>query len=130
MCTDLILLSNSLFCSCNKVNTLLVSTLFFVVNSKSCCKEQQIENQTEKTNVFNEGLKEFTTQRDELLKTAQTLIEEAKTALGYRYFVLVTRLIPCWFQLYFSLLILNLVVSYLKFQKILVFSLQVQIIHH
>jgi hypothetical protein len=35
---DLILLSNSLFCSCNKVNTLLVSTLFFVVNSKSCCK--------------------------------------------------------------------------------------------
>jgi predicted nucleic acid-binding Zn-ribbon protein len=28
-------------------------------------REQQIENQTEKTNVFNEGLKEFTTQRDE-----------------------------------------------------------------
>jgi hypothetical protein len=38
---DLILLSNSLFCSCNKVNTLLVSTLFFVVNSKSCCKSYE-----------------------------------------------------------------------------------------
>ncbi|SHN92831.1 hypothetical protein [bacterium endosymbiont of Bathymodiolus sp. 5 South] len=47
-------------------------------------REQQIEDQTEKTNVFNVLLKEFTTQRDELLKTAQALIKEAKTALGYK----------------------------------------------
>ena len=47
-------------------------------------REQQIEDQTEKTSVFNERLKEFTTQRDELLTTAEVLIKEAKTALGYK----------------------------------------------
>jgi DNA repair ATPase RecN len=54
-------------------------------------REQQIEDQTEKTNVFNVLLKEFTTQRDELLKTAQALIKEAKTALGYKKAVIVQR---------------------------------------
>ncbi|SMN00798.1 hypothetical protein SPONL_1558 [uncultured Candidatus Thioglobus sp.] len=46
-------------------------------------REQELENQTGITNAFNEKLEEFTTERGDLLKTAKTLIEEAKTALGY-----------------------------------------------
>ena len=47
-------------------------------------REQELENQTVKTETFNEKLKKFTDERDELLKTAKNLIEEAKTALGYK----------------------------------------------
>ncbi|CAC9513878.1 hypothetical protein [uncultured Gammaproteobacteria bacterium] len=47
-------------------------------------REQELENQTVKTETFNKKLKKFTDERDELLKTAKNLIEEAKTALGYK----------------------------------------------
>ena len=47
-------------------------------------REQELENQTVETETFNEKLKEFTDERDKLLKTAKNLIEEAKTALGYK----------------------------------------------
>ena len=47
-------------------------------------REQELENQTGITKTFNEKLEEFTTERDDLLKTAKQLIEEAKTALGYK----------------------------------------------
>ncbi len=47
-------------------------------------RELELENQTGNTKSFNEKLNEFTDERDKLLKTAKELIEEAKTALGYK----------------------------------------------
>jgi hypothetical protein len=47
-------------------------------------REQELENQTGSTKAFNEKLEEFTAERDDLLKTAKKLIEEARTALGYK----------------------------------------------
>ena len=46
-------------------------------------REQELENQTIKTAGFNEKLEAFTTERDELLITAQDLIEVAKTSMRY-----------------------------------------------
>lgn len=47
-------------------------------------RDQELEEQTEKTDNFSEKLKQFTTEREELLQTAENLIKEAKTALGYK----------------------------------------------
>lgn len=46
-------------------------------------RETQLENQKEKTEYFNKKLEKFTEQIDGLLKIAESLIGEAKTALGY-----------------------------------------------
>ncbi|OIR25598.1 hypothetical protein [Bathymodiolus thermophilus thioautotrophic gill symbiont] len=51
---------------------------------KIVSREQELENQTKRTNDFNEKLKKFTTEKDTLLERAKSLIEEAKTALGYK----------------------------------------------
>jgi hypothetical protein len=47
-------------------------------------REQELEDQKVKTDIFNEKLKEFTSQRDMLIDSAHDLIGEAKTALGYK----------------------------------------------
>lgn len=47
-------------------------------------RDQELEEQTVKTDIFSEKLKQFTTEREELLQTAEDLIKEAKTALGYK----------------------------------------------
>jgi len=47
-------------------------------------REQELENQTGSTKTFNEKLEEFTAERKDLLTEATRLIEEAKTALGYK----------------------------------------------
>ncbi len=47
-------------------------------------REQELESQTVKTSDFKKQLENFTTERAKLLETANSLIKEAKTALGYK----------------------------------------------